>query len=213
MADNQEPSTRERILETAREAFIESGFDGATVRSICGKAGANVAAVNYHFGDKSGLYLAVLEAIVDDAFSSNPLELQEGADAKEHLQCLVRSFLARIFHCHERPEEEGERRLVAHALSTPSPALNVLVERYIRPMSNQLRDILSRLLDMDKDHTVVWRCAKSVASQCLHYLYGLAMMRRLEPAEADNEDIDEVSEHIVRFSLGGIRDIAEVSKR
>ena len=52
--------TKERILHTAGEAFGAHGFDGTTIRKITEKAGVNVAAVNYHFRDKSELYMRVL---------------------------------------------------------------------------------------------------------------------------------------------------------
>src|SRR5436305_12974753 len=55
--------TKARLLEAAGEEFADKGFDAARVRSICRRAGANGAAVNYHFGDKESLYVAaVLEA-------------------------------------------------------------------------------------------------------------------------------------------------------
>ena len=52
--------TRQRLLEAAGEIFAEQGFRQTTVRDICARAGANVAAVNYHFGDKEKLYSEVL---------------------------------------------------------------------------------------------------------------------------------------------------------
>ena len=58
-------TTRVRLLEAAGEIFASEGFDGATVRSICARADANVAAVHYHFGDKESLY----REVVDYAFA------------------------------------------------------------------------------------------------------------------------------------------------
>src|SRR6202163_4022049 len=53
--------TREKLLEVAERVFADHGYQAATVREICARAGANVAAVNYHFGDKLGLYTELLK--------------------------------------------------------------------------------------------------------------------------------------------------------
>ena len=52
----QDP-TKVRLIEAAGEEFAGKGFDSARVRKICDRAGANVAAINYHFGDKEQLYV------------------------------------------------------------------------------------------------------------------------------------------------------------
>ena len=57
--------TRRALLDHARVRFAESGFDGASVRSITDAAGANLGAITYHFGGKQELYLAVLREVVE----------------------------------------------------------------------------------------------------------------------------------------------------
>ena len=63
MSSNDLDTTRDRIVEAAGEIFAERGFEATTVRDICHAAGANIAAVNYYFGDKQRLFVeAVLRA-------------------------------------------------------------------------------------------------------------------------------------------------------
>jgi len=54
------PGTEKRLLEAAGEIFAEHGYRAATIHQICQRAGANIAAVNYHFSDKEQLYHEVI---------------------------------------------------------------------------------------------------------------------------------------------------------
>lgn len=53
--------TAERILDAAEALFAEFGFEGASTRLITGRAGANLAALNYHFGSKEALFQRVFQ--------------------------------------------------------------------------------------------------------------------------------------------------------
>jgi AcrR family transcriptional regulator len=61
----RDEETRERVRRAAAQLFADRGFKKVTVRDICRGARANVAAVNYHFGDKNGLYREVLQRAID----------------------------------------------------------------------------------------------------------------------------------------------------
>lgn len=54
--------TRAALLAAGKELFARRGYDGASIRAITARAGANLGAVTYHFGSKRALYTAVLEA-------------------------------------------------------------------------------------------------------------------------------------------------------
>ncbi|HEV7345703.1 MAG TPA: TetR family transcriptional regulator [Devosia sp.] len=58
-------TTRDAILDAARAAFAERGFDNSPVREIAAMAGVDPAMINHHFGSKEKLFLAALEAPVD----------------------------------------------------------------------------------------------------------------------------------------------------
>lgn len=58
-------NTSDRLIKVAMEMFAEHGYDKTSVRELAKKADANIAAINYHFGGKEGLYQAVLEYIVN----------------------------------------------------------------------------------------------------------------------------------------------------
>src|SRR6478752_6076058 len=59
------PDTRRAILDAARGAFAESGFDGSSIRRIAGRAGVDPALVHHYFGTKDDLFMATIEIPID----------------------------------------------------------------------------------------------------------------------------------------------------
>src|SRR5687768_4924825 len=92
-------ATREALLEAGAEIFARRGFAATTVREICDQAGANVAAINYHFGDKAGLYAEVLAHALKCARQKYPPHLgtTKTSTAETRLRAFVESFLLRLF--------------------------------------------------------------------------------------------------------------------
>src|SRR4051812_8334662 len=90
--------TRGQLLQAAGEIFAEKGFRQATVRDIISRADTNIAAVNYHFGDKRGLYVAALQHWLGAAVEKYPADggLSPGAPADQRLTAFIRAFLLRL---------------------------------------------------------------------------------------------------------------------
>src|SRR5213083_1343520 len=90
--------TRERLLRTAARLFADRGFKRVTVRDICRTARANVAAVNYHFGDKLGLYREVLQIAIDAVRATTDAgrKAGEGQPPEEKLRRYLSVFLRRV---------------------------------------------------------------------------------------------------------------------
>ncbi|MDB5132120.1 MAG: TetR family transcriptional regulator [Mucilaginibacter sp.] len=59
--DKDKIDKKDRILDVAERVFSDLGYDGASTRAISGEAGVNMAMLNYYFGSKEGLFLAVFE--------------------------------------------------------------------------------------------------------------------------------------------------------
>lgn len=207
-ATDNNAQTRERLLEAAGEVFAEKGYRQATVREICRRAGANVAAVNYHFRDKEHLYAQVLQHAYDRAVKKYPpMEgVEPNATAERRLHAFVRSFLLRVF---DRGQPAWHGKLMAREIAEPTAAFDAVVEQSVRPMFSLLTAITAELLGTAADPTTVRLCSSSVVGQVLHYHYGRSVIGRLYPDVAwTPEEIDRLADHITRFSAAAMRAFA-----
>ncbi|HEX4647142.1 MAG TPA: CerR family C-terminal domain-containing protein, partial [Verrucomicrobiae bacterium] len=181
----------------------------ATVREICERAEANIAAVNYHFGDKEKLYRAVLQETYQRAIKKYPADygLRENATAEERLRAFVHSLLLRIFS--DGPSAR-HGKLMAREMMEPTGALDAIVREDISPMSALLFSIVSELLGTGADEAAKRLCANSVVSQALFYHHCRPVVARMFPEmKFDPAAIEELTAHITAFSLAAIKDLAK----
>jgi AcrR family transcriptional regulator len=211
-AASGEPSpaeTRRQLLEAAGAVFAEAGFRDATVREICRRAGANIAAVNYHFGDKEKLYVEVLRYAHGRALEKYPPLLGVAADAppEKKLRAFVHSLLLRIF---DKGPTAWHGKLMSREMIEPTAALDSLVEERMRPMAGQLWQIVADILGCPLNHERVRLCAFSVVSQCVFYHHCRAVVSRLFPKDEalDAAGIERLADHITRFSLAAMKNLA-----
>jgi AcrR family transcriptional regulator len=205
--------TRAKLISAAGEVFAERGFQAATVREICQRASANVAAVNYYFRDKLGLYTEVLR----ESISANQGEIVQEAMAaaktpEEAIRLLIEGMLWRLY-AEDRPA--WNFRIMAHEMAQPSPALSQVIDEVLRPRYNQLRGVIGQILQLSPDHETTRLCAHSIIGQVIHYVHGRPVLAILWPTLKLNQTKDRqmVSNHIVDSTLRNLRALARQTKR
>lgn len=205
--ETEHSETRVRILEAAAAIFAEHGFAATTIRQICGQAQVNLAAVNYHFGGKEGLYRDTIRYLRTRAYESYPIAYGIAADAsaEEQLRAFIRSFLLRTSF-DEKNHEFGT--IVMRELVEPTAALDMMLDEGIRSLFGQLVGIVSDLLPVTTDAEIVLASARSIISQCIFYLFSRSVINRMSPEEKFGlEDLDRVSGQILLFSLSALQEI------
>jgi len=192
--------TRERLLEAAADVFAADGFRNARIQTICRRAGANIAAAHYHFGDKEGLYAAVFDYAEERAIRELPAD--DGTDPPaDRLREHITSFLARLLDP-DRPAWFA--RLLAREMIDPTPALDGLVQRRMRATHQHLAGIIRTLLGPDATTETVNLCVLSVVSQCVFYRNSAPIVARLYPDLEPAKELQRIADHVTRFSLAAI---------
>jgi TetR/AcrR family transcriptional regulator, regulator of cefoperazone and chloramphenicol sensitivity len=206
--DNLLSDTKRRIIETAGNIFAESGFQNTTIREICRQAGVNIAAINYHFGDKKGLYLAVLKYGKDTAFKKHPFDegLDRSSSPEERLKAFLSWYIGRVRECHDG-EFPWVRKLIAHELLRPTEGLDMVAEEVIRPIFKKLSAIVREILGKGATEDMVNLCCASTVSQALFFFHARPMIKRLFP-DNNYTDTKLIADHITSFSLNAIRKFA-----
>ncbi len=203
--------THVRLLEAAGEIFAEVGFQAATIRDICARAGTNVASVNYHFGDKVALYTEVLKSAICAAEAGAWRELDDSVPPEECLRMFIR-FMFRNF---QRPDKPGWHiKLMMHELAQPTPALAQVIHDVIRPNFTRVSEVVGRLISMPANHDRTRLCVFSIMGQIIFYVHGRTVLRNLWPEmEMDEKRVEQISSHIVNFTLAAIHGIAGEQKQ
>ncbi len=204
-------ATRARLLEAAGQVFGEHGFQAATIRDICTRAGANVAAVNYHFRDKAGIYLAVLRHSMSAGGQPEPREAALRAEKPEEALRLIVSAMLRRMH-NPNTGRACHLRIMVHEMAQPTEALPRVVEEIIGPNYAAMRQILSRLLNAQPDDDITRMCAHSVIGQVVHYAQAGPVISLLWPdLKMTPERLDTIAAHIADFSLHAIKHLKETN--
>jgi AcrR family transcriptional regulator len=207
-------ATEQRLLEAAGAVFAEKGYRAATIREIIQRARANIAAVNYHFGDKEGLYAAVFRCAREACAERFPFvdEAAAGREAspRERLHRIVHSLLLRML---DQGRPAWQWKLMAREMMEPTGVLDEMVETTIRPDFGIVARLVSEVTGLPADDRRVRWCAGSVIGQAMFYRHAQAVVNRLHPEQRfEAKDLEELAEHITEFSYCALEGIGREHK-
>jgi TetR/AcrR family transcriptional regulator, regulator of cefoperazone and chloramphenicol sensitivity len=196
--------TRLRVLAVATKLFAAGGFKKVTVRQICLEAHANVAAVNYHFGDKLGLYREVLGKAIETMKATTEAARDAGNSLapEEKLRAYIRVFIRRVYH---KAHEPWIHHLMAQEMADPTPALDLVVDQVHKPRLAYLTEVVAEILRVPPSDPRVLLSVVSIQTQCIAPLMNPFSRRLGVDMVPDEASVEALATHIEQFSLGGLR--------
>jgi TetR/AcrR family transcriptional regulator len=196
-----EAEIRAALLQTARELFLRHGFGKVGIRRIAAAAGTTSAMIHYYFGDKLGLYRAMLdEASAPLVDSLRRLEAMPAAAAPD-LEALMTAYMRMLatnpwlpaLIVHEVLDEGGQLReqFVEHFAGRLAPAFVAVFER------ERARGLLRRDLDPRL-------AAISALSLCIFPFVSQPVTRRVLGFSVDGDEFDRLVRHTTRLFREGV---------
>jgi AcrR family transcriptional regulator len=192
--------TRARLLQSAAGVFAEVGYHAATIREISKRAGANVAAVNYHFGDKLELYTEVLrESVHGRSLEAIRNALDSDVLPEKALREVIKALLARMCTDDQR---DRRWRLMMHELAQPTPAMSRIIDETSRPLNNKLRELIGAMIRRPSGDVKTRLCTNSIIGQVILYAHWRPILARIWPElKMTPAQLQRIAEHIAEFSL------------
>lgn len=202
-------NTRQRILQAAGLSFAERGYADTTSKAICERAQCNMAAVNYHFGSREGLYRAVLNEMHKHLMSYDQLQ------RLAHSESAPRDKLATLIEALTLNVTNGQRwpaRLWVRELLTPSPFGAGWIDEEAMPKARLLMALLSEITGIPPQDPALRRCLCTVVAPYLT----LQVISREIPTPLSGlfeQPEKELARHLRIFVLAGLDAISQAYRR
>ncbi len=203
---DQKLSTQQKILNAAREEFIERGYEGARIQRIADNSGANKAMIYYYFTSKKELYRRVITNVFGGALGQIRGIFEVEMSVEEKVKALV-DFYVSFYR-----SNTGFVRLMLREIASNFPVLTEVLEElkdtikgydYPSVVETRLLGINSgsKVRDVDPRHTMM-----SLVSMCVGFFIFrpvASAILSLSPEEAERFAAER-SEHISDLLLHGI---------
>jgi AcrR family transcriptional regulator len=205
---NNRDLTKERLLDEAEALFAKNGYDAVSVREITHAARCNLAAVNYHFGNKKNLYLEVFRARwiprakrLHDCFRKSLDAEEEAATPRAIVHALAEAFLAGPMSDEERFRHS---QLMVRELGRSTEALELVAEEIMHPFFKSLADMLYPSMPDKVGKERLMLDILSMFGVVLYFNFARAAVTRITGREYTKAFEARLVEQIAEFSLKGL---------
>ncbi|MFU8892109.1 MAG: TetR/AcrR family transcriptional regulator [Luteolibacter sp.] len=216
MKTKQEPKikrtdARQRVLEAAEELFAKHGFEAVSIRDITNHCGANVAAINYHFGGRDKLVAEVMLRYVEPINEERLARLDaarqkwggKAMPVEELIDAFVRPLVTRV-----KKSELSERlfyKLCGRVFSEHVDALPAEVENQFAPVLNRFYKAFAASLPELEKEELVWRFHFMVGGM-IYLMSHQDMLQRMTHGDSGNPSMEASLGRFIRFAAAGFRD-------
>lgn len=204
------PDTRERILDAAEALFVEHGFEATSMRLITGRAGVNLASINYHFGSK--------EALIQDVFRRRLTWLNQerlraldrfekeakGVALKPHQ--IVEAFFGVSLRMAADTEHGGHTfmRLLGRTYTEPTAFVRQFLADEYAAVVPRFKQALFRSLPDVPPEEILWRFHFMLGAMS-YAIAGTDALQLMAEYELDEKDPGALARRLMPFLLGGLR--------
>jgi AcrR family transcriptional regulator len=209
-------STKDKILEAAEALFSARGFQGISVREITNRAGANLAAVNYHFGSKAGLMHAIIERQIGPLNEKRILQLTEAESAAQgrplSLETVLRIFFTEPIQHFCRPNQKFPH-LLARLHQEPTPEVVKVVLEIFGPMAERFLAALQLAQPHLSERQLLARAMFMKGAMVQVMADGEQLATALPQGRVSFQDPDFLIDELVDFCTAGFRVTASIDTR
>ncbi|MCP3968598.1 MAG: CerR family C-terminal domain-containing protein [Lentisphaerae bacterium] len=197
-----------KIMAAALEIFAKYGYENSTIKAICKDADVNIAAVNYHFGSKKDLYLAVVNKLADRLLPQmrEDLESPRFKDIKEP-ELFLEELIKMAVSCDKDDIHSYWHEIMHREIFNPSEAFEFIYDRNFKPFIESIRSSLEAIMpNYDKEKLKYFLFAGIAQT---HMIKGASGMLRgyFGNDIYDDEKMKKLAKEITIVTCNGIKNV------
>jgi AcrR family transcriptional regulator len=199
--------TKERILDAAENLFADRGFPATSMRDITKAAEVNLAAINYHFGSKEALLIAVLERTTTPVNRNRLKRLDQleaaAAGGPVEPEQLVRAFLTPLFEQRRKWTQPNFKwlKLLGRIHTEVDPELRSKLASQFEPVFGRFSEAMRRSVPEVESNELLWRGLFLLGAMSFTMTWGAAI---LSTSPHTQREPGEILEQLIRFTAAGI---------